>query len=354
MDFSDTVEGLRSILFETGAAAGDRVGKRTLADHVDRYRTEYIPAMRNFFSSVLPVCSEEVVYPFCGGDSASVLLAFPAARTVTMLSLEQVGDPLAYWDLNSAEREMELQHAIRFLGGTLEVGSNTSENLSAGQRLNIPFQLCSLVTGLIVHGCEILSVRFFTLNEDGSMRYYTRDEIVSLKREAPTALVASWDTPAAARCFSNAELTYLSAAGETRCLRHIAANLQNERFHEDTPLYRHLAGKHSVDSLIKGASYLLWDETHTNLSEFLLMTSQVILSDSTGIPLARALSANRKVETYGRFDGAFLNRANKYHESEMVEFWRSRAHSPMPHRFGYVDCNNHPHLMIQRHGGSVS
>ena len=57
----------------------------------------------------------------------------------------------------------------------------------------------------------------------------------------------------------------------------------------------------------------------------------------------------KQKETYGRFDGAFLegSQTSKYNE-EMIELWKNQKKRPLPFRFGYVDMNKQAHLVVTR------
>ena len=80
-----------------------------------------------------------VVYPFGGGDLLSALVAFPDATEITTISLELAGDPRRLKTLTPKQRRAQpRRRCAREIGGLISVGSNTSENLSNGQRNDLP------------------------------------------------------------------------------------------------------------------------------------------------------------------------------------------------------------------------
>jgi len=54
--------------------------------------------------------------------------------------------------------------------------SATTE-LAAGESSELPGQLILAIEGLVVHGYEPVSLRYFTIGADGTIHYVTADEI---------------------------------------------------------------------------------------------------------------------------------------------------------------------------------
>src|SRR5205085_10464525 len=63
------------------------------------------------------------------------------------------------------------------IGGLVSVGSNTSVNLSAQQRNDLPGQVSSFLLGLTAGGYEPVSMRFFTLDDNGDVKYVEQADI---------------------------------------------------------------------------------------------------------------------------------------------------------------------------------
>jgi hypothetical protein len=74
-----------------------------------------------------------------------------------------------------------------------------------------------------------------------------------------------------------------------------------------------------------------------------------MLSDSTGIPPSYARTAGMVQETYGFYNGAFLEGAQDSKADEaFVELWHGQKARPLPFRFGYVDKDKQAHLVVTR------
>lgn len=336
------------------------IGKR-MAD----YRTRYVEKARPFFASLVPATAPKtVVYPFGGGDLLSALVAFPDATEITTISLEQAGDPRRIDALTKAQLSRSLSALRGEIGGLLSVGSNTSLNLSASQRNELPAQITSFLMGLVATGHEVVGMRAFRLAPDGSLRYLSADDIRAIeaeeagKRTRPKSLKGDWLSPNFSKAFANVEISYrrLARPGEpadatVRIHRHIAWNLGDTYLTEHPELLAHLAAKGKVTMLTKGASYLLWSPGFSKIRTYMLDHLAWMLSDSTGIPPAYASAAGMVQETYGRFSGAFLEGAEQVgqrHSAAFRALWQKNPKRPLPVRFGYVDMNKQAHLVVTR------
>jgi hypothetical protein len=348
-----------------------------IADKLDKFRAAYFVKHREWFAAVVPKdVPKTVVYPFGGGDLISVLVAFPDATEITTISLERAGDPRRLRTLAAKRLELSLGALRGEIGGLVDVGSNTTRNLSAGQRNDLPAQVSSFLIALVAGGYEPVSMRYFTLDDAGRIHYLEQAEIdamdvaaaASLKKKqkaakaAPlpvmsvgasppvTAKTHNWMSPSFSLAFSSVEIQYRKI-GETalRVHRHIAWNLGDAYLETNPQLLRHLEKKGAVTILVKGASYLLWGPGFSQIRSYILDHLKWMLSDSTGVPPTFANKAGMVQETYGNFSGAFLPswQATK-HDADFVELWKSQKKRKLPFRFGYVDAQKQAHVVVTR------
>lgn len=323
---------------------------------IQHYRNRFLPPLAEFFLAHMPrERAEKVVYPFGGGDLISALIPFAGVPEITTISLEQVGDPARIHIISRAELLRSLRSLNTQTGGMLSVGSNTSENLSNSQLNYLPVQLISFLLALVVHGYEPVAVYYFTLNGDGDIHYLDENDIIELNKQRPDRLRLSWCRPNFSPAFANVEIQYKSnntgdkhgteGQGPNPVFRHIAASLSNGRLINNNPLRKHLEGKGQVNGLVKGASYLLWQDEYAVFRDYMLAHMPFIVSDSTGIPPGYAVAAGFRIKTFGRFNGSFL-RANRTHNQAFCELWGKNPYIGMPSRFGYVDSHGQPHMMF--------
>ena len=328
---------------------------KPVMDRMTEFRTTYFDKGRAWFDNVVPKDAPKVVvYPFGGGDLISALVAFPDATEITTISLEMAGDPRRLRTLSLDKIDSSLGALRAEIGGLVSVGSNTSENLSHGQRNDLPGQVSSFLLGLVAGGYEPVAMRYFTLDETGAIHYLAQSEIDAADEQAkkahPRSLKGDWQSPNFSTAFANVELQYRKV-GETQLHvhRHIGWNLGDDYLKKHPELLRHLEQKGAVTMLTKGASYLLWSPNFNLIRNYMLDHLAWMLSDSTGIPPAYARPAGMVQETYGYFHGAFLENARgNRNDEQMVALWANQPRRKLAFRFGYVDMDKQAHLMVTR------
>ena len=325
---------------------------KLLDERKANYRERYVTGARDFIARLRPEgLPGTVVYPFGGGDLISVLVAYPDARDITTMSLEHGGDPRRIRDLGRDELAQSLRAFRLEIGGMLEVSNNTSDNLSAAHLNLLPAQLSSFLVGLAVHDLEPVSVRYFVIEADGSLRYLDVAALQSMDEEQAPQLKYDWQRPNFSTAFSNVEIQFRArgapAGAPVRVHRHIAANLADMHLPEDGPLLAHLRAKGRVAAMTKAASYLLWRNDFSRIRDYLLGHMDFMLSDSTGIPPLYARKAGMVQTPLGRFEQSFLS-APERHNRDFQELWAQRPYRRLPFRFGYVDASRQAHLLITR------
>lgn len=343
---------------------------KRIAATLRKYRDRYEKVAKPFFDTVVPASAPRtVVYPFGGGDLISALAAFPEADEITTISLELSGDPRRIGGLTPKALGGNLGELRTALGGTLTVGSNTSVNLSASQRIDLPAQVSSFLLGLAFNGYEPVGMRYFRLEDDGSIHYYEPAEIAAMdqaiaertakgkgKRATAASRKGSWSDPNFSEAFANVEIAFRKlgdASGRVRIHRHLGWNLANDYLAKQPALLRHLEKKGKVTFLVKGASYLLWEEGFSTFRNYMLDHLAWMLSDSTGIPPAFVQGKGLVQDTYGRFGGPFLGGAearNHRHAADFRALWKANPRRPLAFRFGYVDSGGSAHLIVTRPG----
>lgn len=328
---------------------------KSVMDRMEKFRTLYFVKGAAFFTKLEPTdLPRTVVYPFGGGDLLSALVAFPDATEITTISLELAGDPRRISRLTPKELDNSLGALRAEIGGLISVGSNTSENLSHQQQNDLPGQVSSFLLGLVAGGYEPVAMRYFTLDDAGEVHYLSQTEVDGADKEAlahkPKSLKHDWQNPNFSSAFGNVEIQYRKI-GETalRTHRHIGWNLGDDYLKTHPQLVMHLEKKGQVAVLVKGASYLLWRGDFKRVRDYLLDHLAWMLSDSTGIPPKFARKAGMIQETFGNYEGAFLEsvRDNPF-EQDMLDLWKDQRKRSIPFRFGYVDANKQAHLMVTR------
>ncbi len=324
---------------------------KKLLERVEKFRAAYFVKARTWFETNVPAdVPKQVVYAFGGGDLLSALVAFPDAQEITTISLEQAGDPRRISTLDGKALERSLGAIRAEIGGLLSVGSNTSENLQAQQRNDLPGQVSSFLIALVTGGYEPVGMKYFTLDPQGAVHYLTQAEIDAFDASGAKKLDKEWGSPNFSEAFVNVEISYRKVGEEgVRTHRHIAWNLGDEYMTAHPELVSHLTAKGKVTVLVKGASYLLWRGDFSKIRDYLLGNLAWMLSDSTGIPPVHAKRAGMVQVPYGRYHGAFLPGAqNTPTDLAFIELWAGSKHRGLGFRFGYVDRDKQAHVLVTK------
>ncbi len=327
------------------------VGKHCeeMAKRYQQFTDTYVTPARAFFADKRPAqIPTTVVYPFGGGDLGSALVTYPDARDITTISLEHAGDPTRLGTLDKAHLKTALSAYRDAIAGLLSLHDSTSENMRKLEKGGIPGQLSFHITGLTALGFEPVSLKFFTINTDGTLHYLTQAEIDALAPKKAKKVKGGWVDTDFSEAYTNMEITFHKAGDPKAPLvthRHIAANLADKPF-KGSGLEKYLLAKGKVVAITKAASYLIWDDSFSGIRNYLLANMVWMASDSTGIPPAAAKKAGFTQTTYGTYTAAFLDEANKGVDEQMVKLWATQPHRKLPFRYGYPDHDKNLHLMI--------
>lgn len=323
---------------------------KSLRPLIAAYREKYVGGAQPFLESLQPRgLAATVVYPFGGGDLLSALTTYKDLREVTTLSLEHTGDPRRIAGIDAKHLEESLLRVRKGVSGLLWLSDSTSETLIQLQRGDIPGQLAFFLIALAVHDQEPIGLRYFRIESDGSLDYLTQKDIAQLEGETARQLNTVWRSPDFSIAFSNSELLFRprSKPGAPRVHRHIAANLMDGPLAKDPRVLKHLERKGPVSAMTKAASYTLWNKRFSRIRRYLLAHMEFMISDSTGIPPQYAAPAGFVQDSYGSFEGPFLE-SNAKDSEDFCALWASQPKRELKFRYGYVDVRLQNHLLVTR------
>jgi hypothetical protein len=351
---AEFVEQARELL--AGAACGsgtapELIPAKLLKLHCDfvrqaqeQYRKKWITPARAFFAQHVPAgIPRKVVYPFAGGDLSTALTVYPDADEITTLSLEPAGDPrslraiaprLLQGAMEKVRSELRFLYVVNF--------SNTKNMIEAMRGGQLPTQLIFGLSALHLHGFELTSLRYFSLNDDGSIRYLT---------EADAAAAGDASKPDAGRrnrIFNNIEIQFRKpGSARTQIYRHLEANLDDAHLDKDPRVLRHLEAKGPISAMTKAAAYLLSWEAFSAIRGYLLNNAQWMVSDATGIPPKWGRPMGFSYETWGTFEESHME-AGRGIEPEWRKEWSEQPKRELGFRFGYPDRKQRNHLLIMK------
>jgi len=186
---------------------------------------------------------------------------------------------------------------------TADFGSSqylTQEMINAFAAAELPTQLISDLSALAMHGSELVSLRYFSLDDTGAIRYLSDDDVA----QAPDPL--SGRVKKYRGLFANAELQFRKPGGRIQTHRHIQVNLDDNHLNEDPRVLRHLEAKRPIAAMTKAATYLLSWNAFSRIRDYLTKHVVWMVSDTTGVAPKWGKAAGFEYETYGSFARAYL------------------------------------------------
>ena len=343
--------------------------EKTIAAHCKQMRELYTSYHRAwadkagaFIKELVPASAPKtVVYPFGGGDLTSALVVFPEATEITTLSLEAPGDVRAIDTISKAQLTTDLDTISHDIRRLYRSAHSTTKSLQAAAYSELPGSLMFALAGLAVMNYEPVSLRYFDINEDGSLAYLSGAELD--KRVAAVA-ESKRDPKSKQRfdarkhywvemesVFANVEIKFRTI-GDTkspvRTYRHILANLDDPHQSKDDRVLDHLRKKGKVSVMTKAASFLLWYDDFSQIRDYLLQNMAWMISDASGIPPSYAGPAGFEQLTYGTFVGPYFIQDRNNTRGQFIKMWKQQPKRPLPFRFGYPDAEKNGHLMVTR------
>jgi hypothetical protein len=313
--------------------------KGAQADYLDAWVK---PASEFFAAHVPKDAPKKVVYPFAGGDLSTALTVYPDADEITTISLEPAGDPRDLATLRGKELDAALKKVEYELKFLYRVNfSNTLNMIDAMRAGQLPTQLIFGLSALKIHGYEVVSLRYFRLNDDGTIHYLDDTDL----KKAPDPAHAKPEVRN--RIFANAEIQFKKPGGRVQVYRHIQWNLDNDHLKKDPRIVKHLEAKGTVAGMTKAASYLLSWESFSTMRDYLIGHVAWMVSDCTGVAPKWGKTAGFEYETYGQFLGPHIPAGNGISKDWRTEF-ESEPKRDLSFRFGYYDRKQANHLVIMR------
>ncbi len=308
------------------------------------YKREWLDVAGPFIAKLRPASvPNTVVYPFGGGDLVSALATYPDATELTTLSLEIAGDVRAIDKADNKRLGSELTQLRDHLGKLFLKAHSRTENLGIESRGAIPGEVAYTMAALVIHGFEPVTLRYFSFNPDGTLKWLTEDDIAKNKkqgREGP---------------FANAEIRFRKPGdSKVRILRHVAYDLSDGSLRRQPALIKHLEAKGKVSAMTKAASHLLWDDGNfATIRDYLMKHTDWMISDTTGVPPRIAKKYGFVQDVYGAYEWpepfGSVNNADAKAFHEMF-----KTATPISFRYGYPDNKSHGHIVVTRKPDVVS
>ena len=274
--------------------------------------------------------STVLFYMFSGPDFLYADAFFPNAATYVMSGLEPTG---SVPDLTKLSRD-SLAHDLR----------NIEESLSSILRYSF-FQTIemrrTLVAGRVTGTLPILYVflaRSGMTIRDVSLVRIGEDGTVQVDDGAGREAVTSGNG------VRGVKIEFVGDDGRPQTLYYFSVNVDNNGFRASgfAGFCERLG---TGDAFVKSASYLMYRDQFSDIRNFLLERSRLLLQDDSGIPITRFVQASWQLRPFGHYSGPIDLFANRY-QSKLAQLFNQGHVESIDFGVGYRWRPQSSNLMV--------
>jgi hypothetical protein len=278
--------------------------ERTQLSHIRAFSKKVIPAAQQDTAQ-----QDIVYYMFSGPDYPYVDLFFPRAKTYILSGLESIGSLPDLSGSTSEDRSLLLAKIRWSLRTFIRYGFFKTREMNEGNAFSgvVPL-ICIFIAR---SGHDVRDIARVSLRSDGTI---TDDKD---QGEAPAI-----------------KITIEDARRQIKELYYFKVDLSNDRLRR-TSLLKFLATLGTGNSLVKSASYLMHGEDFSDIREFLIANSALVVQDDTGIPLAQFKKDDWKIRLFGNYRPP-LGEFSKYYQADLERLQQEKSVKPLKFAMGYL------------------
>jgi len=295
--------------------------RRIVDDAWQQAEKELLPGLRKFQADELNAPSLKngtVFYPFSGPDSLTATLYFPHNPLYVMVALEPAGTLPTPHQIAAKETPEYLAAIRETMASELGRSFFITRQMDRQFRGQVTDGLLVPILQLLVRsGHTIVGFRYVRLDETGQVIDRAADYHASTR-------------------YGNkgVEVEFQSDADSSvHHLFYFSVNLSNDRLRENTPFQLYLSRLTGAISMLKATSYMPHHAGFSLISEVLLR-SDAILQDDSGLPFKKFAPDQWKVQLYGDYNqpyGSF----RWMEQADLREAYKTSGPKPLPMHVGY-------------------
>lgn len=260
-------------------------------------------------------------YMFSGPDFLYAQAFFPNASTYILCGTEPVG---AIPDITKVPRpalHSSLANLRKSLDSVLSWSFFITKNMKVDlTQTQLSGTLPVLYVFLARSGCRIESVEAVALDKAGNL--------VSGKGATP-----------------GAKISFFGANGRAQTLYYFTTDLGNWGIKAQPGFMKFCRQQGEGVSLLKAASYLMHETGFSDVRDFLLGHSKLILQDDSGIPLRYFQAGKWRLRYCGNYAGP-IDLFKQYPQPDLTTAYQNSHPAPLDFGFGYQWQANRSSLLI--------
>jgi hypothetical protein len=253
-------------------------------------------------------------YMFSGPDFLYANQFFPNADTYILAGTEPIGPLPDALRFGGPALEPVLQNLQKSLNSVLNFSFFITKEMKTNlQNEQLKGTLPIFYVFLARAGRTISEINFITLDKNGQ-----------LSQASPDAKSKSL-TP-------GVRISFAGPSGTPRqTLYYFTTDLSNEGIRSQPGFLKFCAAQGMGASLLKSASYLMFENGFTRIKEFLLNQSRAIVQDDSGIPVSAFDPARWSLRFFGSYAGP-IDLFKQYYQPQLQGLYQQS--NPVPLHFG--------------------
>lgn len=324
------------------------VKRRSVAQHQgafgqswERFSKERLAPASAFAAAQLsnhPAASGPIYYPFSGPDVLYALALFPRASDFVLTGLEPVGDLPDLARLDEPALAASLGELRRSLNSVLSFSFFRTNDM----KVELTNNRFSGVTPIVLlflarHNATISTVDPIIVDAAGNV---VEVPVLSLRAVVP-------DRVAGLRVAFK-----LPGDNADRKLYYFAADISDKGLEKIPQYFKWLGTLAPRATFVKSASYLMHKSYFSQVRNFVLDRSALVLQDDSGIPLRFFAEAAWERRMYGAYVGPIQLFANWYQKDMKVAY--DKAAKPIDFGIGYQFVSQRSNLQLFTRRGAVA
>jgi hypothetical protein len=257
-----------------------------------------------------------VYYMFSGPDFLYANQFYPNANTYILAGTEPIGPLPEVTHFGGAGLDSVLQNLQKSLNSVLSFSFFITKDMKTDlQNEQLKGTLPIFYVFLARAGKTITDIRFITLDRDGQQHQTVPNE----KGKGLTLGV---------------HLIFSTPEGASQNLYYFTTDLSNDGIRSQPGFLKFCAATAPAASLLKSASYLMFQNGFSTIRDFLLSHSKAIVQDDSGIPVAAFDQSKWSLRFFGNYPGP-IDLFKQYFQPNLQEIYRQSNPAPLGFGIGY-------------------
>ncbi len=279
-----------------------------------------LAGIRDWEANYLPNATQPlpvVFYMFSGPDLLYATQFFPNARTYILAGTEPIGPVPGVTRFAGPALDPVLQNLQKSLNNVLSFSFFITKDMKTDlEREELKGTLPIFYVFLARAGKTITDITFITLDREGRPRITTASE------------KAKGLTPGVRITFTGAPDT------PPQALYYFTTDLSDDGIRSHPGFMKFCVAQSTGYSLLKSASYLMFENGFDSVRHFLLNHSEIILEDDSGIPVAAFDPEKWSLRFFGSYAGP-IDIFKQYYQPQLQGLYQQSNPAPLGFGIGY-------------------